>query len=42
MGQTGGDRVVVEGLVDLSVAEAARSWRGRLPSLLDDLAPATN
>ena len=42
MGQTGGDRVVVEGLVDLSVAEAVNSWRGRLPSLLDDLAPATN
>jgi len=42
MGQTGGDRVVMEGLVDLSVAEAIRAWRGRLPSLLDDLAPASN
>ena len=40
LGSTGGDRVVVDGLVDLGVAEAAAAWR-RLPSLLDELAPAT-
>ncbi len=40
LGQAGGDRIVVEGLVDLPVADAARSWRGRLPDLLDELAPA--
>jgi len=32
----------VEGLIDLAVAEAASSWRDRLPSLLDGVAPATN
>jgi phosphoribosylformylglycinamidine synthase len=42
LGETGGDRVVVEGLVDLSLAQATGSWRERLPSLLDGLAPATN
>ncbi len=41
LGETGGDRMVVEGLVDLSVALATGSWRDRLPSLLDELAPAT-
>ena len=41
LGAAGGDRVVVEGLVDLSVAEVTERWRGRLPSLLDELAPAT-
>ena len=42
LGETGGDRVVVEGLVDLSLVQATGSWRGRLPSLLDGLAPASN
>jgi len=42
LGRTGGDRIVIEGLVDVGVAEAADAWRGRLPSLLDDLAPVTN
>ena len=42
LGATGGDRVVVEGLVDLDLAEATAAWRSRLPSLLDGLAPATN
>jgi phosphoribosylformylglycinamidine synthase subunit PurL len=41
LGQAGGNRVVVEGLVDVGVAEATEAWRGRLPSLLDELAPAT-
>ncbi len=40
LGRAGGDRIVVEGLVDLAVAEAAAAWRGRLPGLLDELAPA--
>jgi phosphoribosylformylglycinamidine synthase len=42
LGTTGGDRVVVDGLVDLSVDEATAAWRGKLPELLDDLAPATS
>ena len=42
LGEAGGDRVVVEGLIDLGVAEAASAWRDRLPSLLDGVAPATN
>jgi phosphoribosylformylglycinamidine synthase len=42
LGRTGGDRVVVEGLVDLGLAEVTASWRDRLPSLLDELAPVTN
>ncbi len=41
LGTTGGDRIVVGGLVDLSVAEAGAAWRNRLPSLLDELAPAS-
>ena len=42
LGATGGDRVVMEGLVDLDLAEATSAWRSRLPSLLDGLAPVTN
>jgi phosphoribosylformylglycinamidine synthase len=42
LGSTGGDRVVIEGLVDVSVAEATQRWRGRLPDLLDELAPVTS
>ena len=40
LGQAGGDRIVIEGLVDLAVAEAVAAWLGRLPDLLDELAPA--
>jgi hypothetical protein len=40
LGSTGGDRLVVEGLVDLPVAAATERWRGRLPALLDEQAPA--
>jgi hypothetical protein len=29
----------VEGLVDLGVDEVTAAWRGRLPSLLDEVAP---
>jgi phosphoribosylformylglycinamidine synthase len=42
LGQTGGDRVVVEGLVDMDVEALTASWRGRLPSLLDELPPVMN
>jgi phosphoribosylformylglycinamidine synthase subunit PurL len=41
LGSTGGDRIVVEGLVDLPVASAIAIWRSKLPELLDELAPAT-
>ena len=39
LGAAGGERLVVEGLVDLSVAEVTDAWRSRLPSLLDAVAP---
>jgi len=42
LGTAGGDRIVVDGLVDLGLDEATTAWRGRLPDLLDDLAPVTN
>ena len=38
VGTTGGDRVVVEGLLDLSVAAATRVWRTALPDALGELA----
>ncbi len=41
LGSTGGDRLVVDGLVDVSVAAATTAWRDRLPAVLDDLAPAS-
>jgi phosphoribosylformylglycinamidine synthase len=34
VGDAGGDRLSVGGLVDLPLAEAATAWRGRLPGLL--------
>ena len=42
LGTAGGDRIVIDDLVDLELAGATASWRGRLPDLLDDLAPVTN
>jgi phosphoribosylformylglycinamidine synthase len=42
LGTAGGDRIVVDGLVDLDLADATAAWRGRLPDLLDDLAPVSN
>ncbi len=42
LGSAGGDRLVVEDLVDLTVAELTAAWRDRLPSLLDELAPAAD
>lgn len=34
LGVAGGGRLVVEGLVDLSLAEASSAWRDRLPDAL--------
>jgi phosphoribosylformylglycinamidine synthase subunit PurL len=34
LGRAGGDRLVVRGLVDVAVAEAAASWTGALPAQL--------
>ena len=43
LGQTGGDRMVVEGLVDVGVDGGHRVMaRPACPSLLDELAPVTN
>ncbi len=39
LGTAGGQRLVVEDLVDLGVDEVTAAWRGRLPSLLDEVAP---
>ncbi len=41
LGNAGGDRIVVDDLVDVGVAQAVDAWRARLPDLLDDLAPVT-
>jgi len=42
LGTTVGDRITVEGLVDVSVDEATTAWRDRLPALLDEFAPAAS
>jgi phosphoribosylformylglycinamidine synthase len=42
LGTTGGDRITIGGLVDVAVTEATAAWRGRLPDLLDSVAPVTN
>ena len=34
VGAAGGDRLVVDGLVDVALADAVAAWRGRLPELL--------
>jgi hypothetical protein len=34
LGDAGGDRMVVDGLLDVPLAEATAAWRGRLPDLL--------
>jgi phosphoribosylformylglycinamidine synthase subunit PurL len=34
VGDAGGDRLAVEGLVDVALADAVAAWRGRLPQLL--------
>ena len=38
LGPAGGDRLVVTGLVDVSLAEATNTWRDRLPDALDAVA----
>ena len=40
LGSVGGDRLVLGDLVDVSLSVATAAWRDRLPSLLDELAPA--
>jgi phosphoribosylformylglycinamidine synthase len=40
LGEAGGDRLIVEGLVDLSVTDVVDASRTRLPAVLDELAPA--
>jgi phosphoribosylformylglycinamidine synthase len=35
LGRAGGDRLVVDGLVDVSLARVARAWRDRLPAALN-------
>ncbi|MGA7419549.1 MAG: hypothetical protein WBW80_16245, partial [Acidimicrobiales bacterium] len=40
LGSVGGDRLVLGDLVDVSLSDATAAWRDRLPSLLDELAPA--
>jgi phosphoribosylformylglycinamidine synthase subunit PurL len=34
VGDAGGDRMVVEGMLDVALADAVAAWRGRLPELL--------
>ena len=34
LGQAGGDRLVVEGLIDVGLDEAVAAWRNRLPDAL--------
>jgi phosphoribosylformylglycinamidine synthase len=34
LGESGGDRLVVEGLVDVGLDEASRRWRDAIPSAL--------
>ena len=34
IGRVGGDRVVIDGLVDIEVAELAKAWRGAIPDAL--------
>jgi phosphoribosylformylglycinamidine synthase len=34
LGRVSGDRLVVEGLLDVGVEEATAAWRGRLPDAL--------
>ena len=41
LGTAGGDRIVIDDLVDVALDRATGAWRARLPDLLDDLAPVT-
>jgi phosphoribosylformylglycinamidine synthase len=38
LGDAGGDRLVVDGLVDVGLDEAVATWRNRLPDALDAVA----
>jgi phosphoribosylformylglycinamidine synthase len=35
LGRVGGDRIGIEGLVDLALDDATRAWRDRIPAALD-------
>jgi hypothetical protein len=35
VGETGGPRALVEGLIDVPVLELAAAWEGAIPRLLD-------
>jgi len=34
VGDAGGDRITVEGLLDVALTDAVAAWKGRLPELL--------
>jgi hypothetical protein len=34
VGDAGGGRITVEGMLDAALADAAAAWKGRLPELL--------
>jgi hypothetical protein len=34
LGEAGGDRLVVDGLLDVALADASVAWRDRLPAAL--------
>jgi phosphoribosylformylglycinamidine synthase len=40
LGRAGGDRLVVEGLVDVALAQATATWRGALPDAVGDVVRA--
>jgi hypothetical protein len=42
LGTAGGDRIVIDDLVDVALERATDAWRTRLPDLLDELAPVSN
>ena len=39
VGEAGGDRLVVDGLLDVGLADAVAAWRRRLPDALGAAAP---
>jgi phosphoribosylformylglycinamidine synthase len=40
LGEVGGDRIVVDGLVEMDVTTATRAWRSALPNALGEPVPA--
>jgi hypothetical protein len=37
LGRAGGDRLVVDGVLDVGVADLARAWRDHLPAAFGDV-----